>query len=301
MNSTLSPSPKITIDDPEALFTYLPERVVNVVRPQLEQIDEIKMRFERPLMILKSGVWQVLEGVVIDQNDLSYINAKVQGWRDDGRKGVSGTCHRLSRISSTDGSLEGVTARIGRFVTGVAEPLRPFLEEDPSMLLLGGPGTGKSTTQRDTIRILADTLKAFCIVIDTSGELSGDGKKAHPGIGHADRLSVPSKKEQASIIEQAMRNHTPRVLVVDEIGYDALEVRVITEASKNGVKLVATTHGKTFEDLMEKELLRPLLEPKPIFRWLTVVVSRGVNHVYDLPVALERWKKGLEPEWVRVR
>jgi stage III sporulation protein AA len=277
-------------DDTGALLRYLPGDVAEVLRPKIDVIDEAKLRFGRPLMILAEGQWQLYNELVIDNDHLLDINAKVLGWRDDGRKGIEGTCHRLSRIRNADNTLEGVTVRIGRFLRGVAEPLRPYLEEDPSMLVLGTPGSGKSTLERDIARIIADKIKAFCMIVDTSAELSGDGRKAHPGIGWADRIQVSRKAQQADIIWEAVRNHNPRVLVVDEIGY-AGDAEVIKQASKLGVKTIATGHGNTFKDVMTNTNLAPVIEP-PIFKWLTIVVARGVYHVYDLPTSVKEFKSG---------
>lgn len=264
-------------DDVPALLRLLPSDVAAVVGPLMHETDELKLRFGRPLMRLRGGHWEALE-LVVDHDHLLDVNARVLAWRDDGRKGVEGTCHRLSRVLNAEGVLEGVTVRVGRFLRGVAEPLRPFLARDPSMLVLGPPGSGKSTLERDVARIVSETLGPFCVVVDTSGELSGDGRRAHPGIGFADRVSVPRKAAQADLIWEVVRNHNPRVLIVDEIGY-AGDAGVIARASRLGVKTVATAHGETRADFEGNAELAPVREN--VFRWL-VVAARGVYRVHDL-------------------
>lgn len=286
-------------DDVDALLHYLPGDIADLLRPLMDEVDELKLRFGRPLMVLQKGRWVIYPEVVVDNDHLLDINAKVLNWRDDGRKGIEGTCHRLSRLKNMDGTIEGVTVRVGRFLRGVADPLRPYLEQSPSMLVLGTPGSGKSTLERDLARIIAETLYAFCMIVDTSAELSGDGRQAHPGIGWADRIQVPNKAEQASVIWEAVRNHNPRVLVVDEIGYEE-DAEVIAQASKLGVSTVATAHGNSFWDAVHNHKLRPVLAP-PVFRWLTVVAGRGHYQVYDLPQALAQHQSDLTPTFVTLR
>lgn len=298
MTAAVSTFERVT-DDIDALLRYLPGDVAELLRPRIDTIDEAKLRYGRPLMVLEREEWQVYPDLIVDNDHILDINTKVLSWRDDGRKGIEGTCHRLSRLKNADGTIEGVTVRVGRFLRGVAEPLRPHLEEDPSMLILGTPGSGKSTLERDIARIIADKIKAFCLIVDTSAELSGDGRKAHVGIGWADRIQVPMKAEQAAVIWEAVRNQNPRVLVVDEIGYEE-DAETIMQASKLGVKTVATAHGNTFRQAMENVKLRPVLDP-PVFRWLVVVAARGVYHLYDLLKAIEEYRAGLSPEYRELR
>ncbi|GGR60913.1 hypothetical protein GCM10008959_23440 [Deinococcus seoulensis] len=292
------PVQRIT-DDVGTLLRFLPGDVAGLLRPIMDTVDEIKLRYGRPLMVLMGDRWEVFDEITVDNDHLLDINAKVMNWRDDGRKGVEGTCHRLYRTRNADGTIEGVTVRIGRFLQGVAWPLKPYLDEDASLLIMGTPGSGKSTLERDIARLIAEQIRAFCVIVDTSAELSGDGRRAHPGIGYADRVQVAIKAQQADVIWEAVRSLNPRVLVVDEIGY-ADDARVIRQASKLGVKTVATAHGNTFQDLVENEALSPVYDP-PIFRWLVIVAARGVYHLYDLPRAMDRHRQGQVPAYRELR
>lgn len=268
--------------DLDKLLAFLHPELRRAVEPFMDDAEEIKVRFGRPLKVKRRDVWVSFPSLVVTQEHLTDINAKVLGWRDDDRKGIDGTGHRLSRIPSATGKgTDGVTLRVGRYVTGVAEFLRPALEEHPSLLIAGRAGTGKTTLLRDVCRILGETWDAHLVVVDTSMEVAGDGRVPHPAIGDCDRLQVPSKKEQAGVIFAALRNHNARVIVVDEVGYED-EARVLRHVHNAGVHLVATTHGHTPEGVIGNVALAALLRPEPVFHWLLVVRERGVFDLYDL-------------------
>ena len=156
------------------------------------------------------------------------------------------------------GTTIGLTCRVGRALFGTVDILRDVIEQGKSLLLLGRPGVGKTTLLREAARLLADDLGKRVIVVDTSNEIAGDGDIPHPGIGRARRMQVPSPTEQHAVMIEAVENHMPEVIVIDEIGTEAeaLAARTIAE---RGVQLIATAHGNTLDNLLRNPTLSDLV------------------------------------------
>ena len=286
-------------DDLRPLLAFLSGDVATGIKEAEGHLEEVKIRYGMPLGLLLDGRWTFRHDIRVSQTHLTNIVAKAQYFRDDNRRGIDGTGHRLSVLRGGDGTIAGLTVRVGRFLSGVAEPLRPFLDEDPSMLVIGLPGQGKTTLLRDVVRLLGERYALSCVVVDTSNEITGDGREIHPALGLIDRLQVPSKAAQAGVIFEAVRNHSPRVLVVDEIGY-ADDAQVLATAATKGPRVVASAHGATLLDVRRDALLAPVLSP-PAFRWAVLLPARGVYHVHDLPLALAALERGETPKPQEVR
>src|SRR3989442_2470881 len=151
-----------------------------------------------------------------------------------------------------------LTLRVGRAVYGTMEIIRDVVEAGRSILLLGKPGVGKTTLLREVARVLADEMGKRVVIVDTSNEIAGDGDIPHPGIGRARRMQVATPSLQHAVMIEAVENHMPEVVVIDEIGteQEAAAARTIAE---RGVQLIATAHGNTLENLMLNPTLSDLV------------------------------------------
>ena len=176
----------------------------------------------------------------------------------DNRAGVEGTLHRISAIRNRRAQVIGLTCRVGRAVTGHISLIRDILPVPNSILFLGRPGVGKTTVIREMARVLADDLRKRVVIVDTSNEIGGDGDVPHPAIGGARRMQVPDPSQQHRVMVEAVENHMPEVVIVDEIGTEAeaLACRTIAE---RGVQLVGTAHGQLLENLMKNPTLSDLV------------------------------------------
>ncbi len=194
----------------------------------------------------------------VTAEDLQHVVDRVGRFGEDNRAGIGGTLHRISALRNRVGEVIGLTCRVGRAVFGTVAILRDTVEAGRSILLLGRPGVGKTTLLREAARVLADELGKRVVIVDTSNEIAGDGDVPHPGIGRARRMQVPTPSEQHAVMIEAVENHMPEVIVIDEIGTtaEAMAARTIAE---RGVQLIATAHGNTLENLLRNPTLSDLV------------------------------------------
>ena len=281
--------------DYEKLLRILPFEIREALKPVINDSEEVKIRFGRPLKIKHHGKWHRYDNLVIRQDHLTDLRSRIDHIRDDNRAGIDGTGHRISRIPSADGKgTDGFNIRIARFYVGVAELLRKCVETHPSMLIMGLAGKGKSTLLRDYIRIAAEKYDANLTVVDTSNEVAGDGRTPHPGIGEADRYFVPIKAEQHKIMLEAIANNSAHYVAIDEV-QTRLEAETIRDLSVKA-SFIATTHGASITEIIQNASLEPLFHPVALFKWGLVVREIGLYDLYDLQQAVQDVNAGRVPE-----
>jgi len=192
----------------------------------------------------------------IGQEELDYVVSRIGAFGGDNRAGIERTLHRISAIRNRTGEIIGLTCRVGRAVYGTIDIMRDIVESGKSILLLGRPGVGKTTMLRETARVLAD--KKRVVIVDTSNEIGGDGDIPHPAIGRARRMQVSRPSRQHRVMIEAVENHMPEVIVIDEIGTES-EAGAARTIAERGVQLVGTAHGNTLDNLMMNPTLCDLV------------------------------------------
>ncbi len=224
----------------------------------ISDLVEVVMDLGRkPEARFASEIQQLSDNVVL-REDLDYVISRIGCFGKDNRAGIERTLHRISAIRNRAGEIVGLTCRIGRAVYGTVDVVADLLADGRSILLMGPPGVGKTTMLREMARILSDHHKKRVVIVDTSNEIAGDGDIPHEGIGTARRMQVGQPDLQHAVMIEAVENHMPQVIVVDEIGVleEAYAARTIAE---RGVQLVATAHGNTLENLMQNPTLSELI------------------------------------------
>lgn len=247
-------------NDIEKLLEILPQKIRQCVNPEmLEDAIEIVLDLGRVPEIRNSdGTIKYLDTDLVDDSDLIYITSRVQEFTTDNRSGIAGTLHRISAIRNRQGKVVGLTCRIGRVVTGTISCIKDICLQNKSILFLGRPGVGKTTKLREISRLVADDLAKRVVIVDTSNEIAGDGDIPHPAVGHARRMQVRQPEFQKDIMIEAVENHTPEVIIVDEIGTEE-EAQAARTIAERGVMLIATAHGNTLENLIKNPTLSDLV------------------------------------------
>jgi stage III sporulation protein SpoIIIAA len=247
-------------DDLDLLLAVMPERVRRAIEadPERAGLLEIVLDLGRRPEARYTGGGRELSEEPVSRDELDAVVERLGRFGSDNRAGIERTLHRISALRNRDGAVVGLTCRVGRAVFGTVDILRDVIEDGSSILLLGRPGVGKTTLLREAARVLADELGKRVIVVDTSNEIAGDGDIPHPGIGRARRMQVPSVDAQDAVMIEAVENHMPEVIVIDEIGTRA-EAQAARTIAERGVQLIATAHGNTLDNLLQNPTLSDLV------------------------------------------
>ncbi len=247
-------------DDLDTLLEVLPAHVANAVRerPNNFALLEIVLDLGRTPEARYPHEEAILSETEVTEADIDFVVSRIGMFTSDNRAGIERTLHRISCIRNRQGRIIGLTLRVGRAVFGTIRIIEDLVREEKSVLLLGRPGVGKTTMLREVARFLADDQNKRVIVVDTSNEIAGDGDIPHPGIGSARRMQVPSPELQHAVMIEAVENHMPEVIIIDEIGTD-LEAAAARTIAERGVQLIATAHGNALENLIMNPTLSDLV------------------------------------------
>ena len=255
------------VDNLDLLLDCLPGEIVASIR-ELSTREELAAGRDgllevvmdlgrRPEARLTSGDVTLLEREVTEE-DLSWVISRIGDFGGDNRAGIERTLHRISAIRNRADRVVGLTCRVGRSVFGTIEILRDHIESGKSILIMGRPGVGKTTMLREAARVLASEFSKRVVVVDTSNEIAGDGDIPHPAIGKARRMQVSAPERQHLVMIEAVENHMPEVIVIDEIGTEAEAIAARTIAER-GVQLIGTAHGNNLDNLMLNPTLTDLI------------------------------------------
>ena len=289
-------------DELQQLLSVLPPRVLDGLRGQddLDDLLEIVLDLGRPPEARFSSGDVILDEEPVGREDLQHVVSGVGDFGGDNRAGMERTLHRISAIRNRNGSVVGITCRVGRAVFGTIKIIEDLAYGGKNILLLGRPGVGKTTMLREVARVLADEARKRVIIVDTSNEIAGDGDIPHPAIGHARRMQVPAPTEQHGVMIEAVENHMPQVIIIDEMGttQEAAAARTIAE---RGVQLVATAHGNTLDNLIMNPTLSDLIggvqtvtlgDQEARFRGTQkTVLERKAPPTFDVVVEIQDWNE----------
>nr|YP_009550192.1 Ycf45 [Tisochrysis lutea]AUM82500.1 Ycf45 [Tisochrysis lutea] len=247
-------------DNLNQLLEILPEFVSKPLRKDeaRTQLIEIVLDIGRRPEARFATETKYLSYKTITWQDIEYILKRLGKFSGDNRAGIEKTLHRISALRNRSGGVIGLTCRIGRAVFGTVNIVCDLLEKQKSILLLGRPGVGKTTAIREIARVLSDDLQKRVIIIDTSNEIAGDGNLPHPSIGKARRMQVRNPQNQHQVMIEAVENHMPEIIVIDEIGTE-LEAAAARTIAERGVQLVGTAHGSALDNLIKNPTLTDLI------------------------------------------
>jgi stage III sporulation protein SpoIIIAA len=289
-------------EDLDLLLEVLPPRVNQALshREDLGELLEVVLDLGRVPEARSVSGDMVLDDQVITRDDLEYVVQRIGSFGDDNRAGIERTLHRISAMRNRKGLVVGITCRVGRAVFGTIKIIEDLAFSGKNILLLGRPGVGKTTMLREMARVLADDARKRVIIVDTSNEIAGDGDVPHSAIGHARRMQVVTPSKQHAVMIEAVENHMPEVIIIDEMGteQEAAAARTIAE---RGVQLIGTAHGNTLDNLILNPTLSDLIggvqtvtlgDQEAKYRGTQkTVLERKAPPTFDIVVEIQSWEQ----------
>jgi stage III sporulation protein SpoIIIAA len=260
VDQNISLGRKQITDDLSKLLDILPVPIRHIIEahPNTSGLIEVVLDLGRYPEARFFDSAEYLSEIPVTKEDLQYCVDRVGMFSGDNRAGIERTLHRISAMRNRAGEIVGLTCRVGRAIFGTINMIRDLVETGQSILMLGRPGVGKTTALREIARVLADDLNKRVVIIDTSNEIAGDGDIPHPAIGRARRMQVSKPELQHQVMIEAVENHMPEVIVIDEIGTE-LEAMAARTIAERGVQLVGTAHGNQLENLIKNPTLSDLI------------------------------------------
>ncbi len=301
-STTIFPNEQIVTDDLDLLLEALPPRIVQALAEPEMRVDllEVVMDLGRLPEARYPGREVVLSHEEVTEIDLQFVIDHIGDFGDDNRAGIERTLHRISCIRNRRGKIVGLTCRVGRAVYGTIRVIEDLVLSGKSILFLGKPGVGKTTMLREVARVLADDANKRVVIVDTSNEIGGDGDVPHPAIGGSRRMQVATPSAQHAVMIEAVENHMPEVIVIDEIGTE-LEAQAARTIAERGVQLVGTAHGTSLENLMLNPTLADLIggiqsvtlgdEEARRRGTQKSILERKAPPTFDVVIEIESWKR----------
>ncbi len=293
---------KYIVDDLETLVEALPPHIQAPLRERgdMSELLEVVLDLGRHPEARFPGLEEALVPIEVTEADIQHVVDRIGAFGDDNRAGIERTLHRISAIRNRGGKVVGLTCRIGRAVFGTIRVIDDLVRSGKSILLLGRPGMGKTTMLREVARVLADDVRKRVIIVDTSNEIAGDGDVPHPAIGRSRRMQVVTPALQHSVMIEAVENHMPEVIIIDEMGTE-LEAAAARTIAERGVQLIATAHGNTLNNLVLNPTLSDLVggiqsvtlgdEEARRRRTQKSVLERKSPPTFDVVVEIQGWDK----------
>ena len=288
--------------DLEVLVDILPPYIKEPLRQREELGDllEVVLDLGRPAEARFPYTDTLLNSREVTEEDLQFVVARLGDFGGDNRAGIERTLHRISAIRNREGKVVGITCRVGRYIFGTTRVIEDLVNSSQNILLLGRPGVGKTTMLREVARVLADDARKRVVIVDTSNEIAGDGDIPHPAIGRARRMQVPSPELQHAVMIEAVENHMPEVIIIDEMGTE-LEAAAARTIAERGVQLVATAHGNILENLVMNPTLSDLVggvqsvilsdEEARRRRTQKAILERKAPPTFDIVVEIQNWER----------
>jgi stage III sporulation protein SpoIIIAA len=245
-------------DDLQALLGVLPAAITQAVKDADDSDNLLEVILDLGRLPTARFVDRevVLSATDVPREDIDFVVERIGDFDADNRAGLERTLHRIAAIRNRRGHIVGLTCRVGRAVYGTTDIIKDLIESDKSLLLLGRPGVGKTTMLREAARLLAESKRV--VIVDTSNEIGGDGDVPHPAVGRARRMQVTTPSLQHEVMIEAVENHNPEAIVIDEIGRE-LEAEAARTIAERGVQLIGTAHGNTLENLLLNPTLSDLV------------------------------------------